>query len=396
MTSLRPALHLALRYLRRHPVQTCLLACTLSLLLSLPLVLRLLLRQTEAQLHQRAESTPLVLGTRASALDLVLSALHFRLPPPPPITLGDVQTAARTGLATVIPLHLGHHTLGAPIVGTELDYLTRRQLRLAQGKTFLRLGDCVLGAALARERGLAPGGALISSPTQAFDLAGAYPLKMRVTGILAASGTPDDYAAFVDLKTAWLIDGLAHGHDDLTTAPADQILAQKEGNIIGNASVRLYNEVTAQNVSSFHFHGDFKSYPLTAALVFPHDAKSDALLSGRYQDQKAHPTLQLVAPVEWIRSLMATLFRLERLILILLLATGCAGLLIITLVFTLSFRLRQREFQTLADLGIAPRALLTVKLVEILSILLAAALLTALTLPLAHAAAPHLVRLSLR
>ena len=95
-------------------------------------------------------------------------------------------------------------------------------------------------------------------------------------------------------------------------------------------------------------------------------------------------------------SIVRVLGRSRQLGRILLLATGCAGLLIITLVFTLSFRLRQREFQTLADLGIAPRALLTVKLVEILSILLAAALLTGLTLPLAHAAAPHLVRLSLR
>jgi putative ABC transport system permease protein len=100
----------------------------------------------------------------------------------------------------------------------------------------------------------------------------------------------------------------------------------------------------------------------------------------------------LIAPETWITSLMSTLFRLESLILILLIATGTAGLLIITLVFALSFRLRRREFHTLEDLGIAPSSLLTVKLFEILLVLLLAIALTALTLPAAHLAAPHLVR----
>jgi putative ABC transport system permease protein len=392
MSKIGPALYLALRYLRQHPLQTALLAGTLSLLLSLPLVIRILLHETEHRLHQRALATPLVLGARASALDLVLSSLHFRLPPPPPITLADAREAARIGLASVIPLHLGHHAQGAPIVGTELDYFTLRRLALSGGTPFLRLGDCVLGARLAQSRHLRPGDSLISSPTQAFDLAGAYPLKMRITGVLAPSGTPDDDAAFVDLKTAWLIDGLAHGHDDLSKAASDQILTQNGSNVVGNASVRLYNEVTPKNVASFHFHGDSQKYPLTAALVFPHDAKSDALLSGRYQEKKTAQSLQLITPETWITSLMTTLFRLESLILILLIATGTAGLLIITLVFTLSFRLRRREFQTLADLGVAPASLFSVKLFEILLVFLLATALTALTLPAAQWAAPHLVR----
>ena len=48
-----------------------------------------------------------------------------------------------------------------------------------------------------------------------YDLSAEYPLKMRVTGILAPTGTPDDLAVFTDVKTAWVIDGIGHGHDDL-------------------------------------------------------------------------------------------------------------------------------------------------------------------------------------
>jgi len=388
------ASHLAWRYLRQHPVQTALLTVTLSLVLALPLVLRVLLREAEHQLHQRAASTPLVLGARASALDLVLSSLHFRLPPPPAITLADARAAARSGHAQVIPLYVRFHAQNTPIVGTELDYLQARRLLIAQGTPFQRLGDCVLGAKVARLRRLAPGGSLISSPEQAFNLAGSYPLKMRVAGVLAPSGTPDDDAIFVDLKTAWLVEGLAHGHNDLSQAPPDQILTQDPQNVVGNASVRLYNEVTPQNLRSFHFHGDTATYPLTSALVFPRDAKSDALLSGQYQ--KTGQTLQLIAPSQWINSLMDTLFRLERLLLLLLAATGATGLIVITLVFALTFRLRRREFQTLADLGIAPQALFTVKGLEIALVIAIAAALAVLAVFLAHQAAPHLLRLTLR
>ena len=63
---------------------------------------------------------------------------------------------------------------------------------------------------------------------------------MRVTGVLAATGTADDEAVFADIKTAWLIEGLAHGHDDVADA---EVLRQEAGNTVANAAVRVFNEV---------------------------------------------------------------------------------------------------------------------------------------------------------
>ncbi len=48
----------------------------------------------------------------------------------------------------------------------------------------------------------------MSSPESVFDITGVYPLKMNVVGILQPTGTPDDDAVFVDVKTAWVIGGL--------------------------------------------------------------------------------------------------------------------------------------------------------------------------------------------
>ena len=61
----------------------------------------------------------------------------------------------------------------------------------------------VVGARAARELGVGPGDGLVSSPESVFDLAGVYPLRMRVVGVLAPAHGPDDLAIFAQM----LLDG---------------------------------------------------------------------------------------------------------------------------------------------------------------------------------------------
>jgi putative ABC transport system permease protein len=222
-------------------------------------------------------------------------------------------------------------------------------------------------------------------------MAGVYPLKMRITGVLTPNGTPDDDAIFVDLKTVWLIEGRSHGHDDLKK---DQsvVLKQEEGNVVGNAAVRMFNEVTDSNIASFHFHGDLSTYPISAVIVLPKDVKAEALLAGQFARSKDK---QLVRPRDEMEALLAQLVRLEGFAATALLLTATAALLVTTLVFALSFRLRLREFKTLEDVGVSRRSLIAVKALEITFIGLAAVLIGLLLLLLASFLAPHLLRMAL-
>lgn len=391
------ALHLAARYVLRHRLQSALLAGALGLVFALPLCLRVLIDHAQQELRARAASTPQIVGTRGSALDLMMTALYFKrenLLPLPFGALTDLQhhhSASAVATATAIPLHVRYQAQGAPIVGTELEYFPFRHLRLASGKQLSRLGDCVVGATLAKQRGLKPGGHIFSSPEQAFDMAGVYPLKMRVTGILAPNGTPDDDALFVDLKTAWLIEGRSHGHDDLKKDES-VVLKKEDGNLVGNAAVRMFNEVTDANIASFHFHGDVATYPISAIILLPQDAKTEALLAGRYARSKEQ---QLIRPRDEMEALLTQLVRLEGFAASALLLTATASLLVTALVFALSFRLRQREFATLEDVGVSRTSLITVKVLEVLIIGLAAALIGLLLLLLSSSAAPHLLRWAL-
>jgi len=362
------AFQLAWRYVARHRVQSLLLALALGLVLALPLVVRVVVQAAEQQMRARAVATPLVAGPPGSSTDLVLAALHFRRDAKDTLPVSLCDVIRDTGLAEAIPLHVRFQAQGAPIVGTELDYFDFRGLKLAEGQMLTRLGDCILGAKVAAARGLRAGGSLFSSPEQVFDLAGVYPLKMRVRGVFAPTGTPDDEAVFVDIKTAWLIQGIAHGHDDLVKLPAN-VLKQEAGNVVGNAAVRMFAEVTDANVSSFHFHGDENSHPVHGIVVLPHDAKSEAILAGRYQGSKE---VLIIRPSEVMESLLATLFQVETLVVAALALVAGAAVLVAALVFFLSFRLRQREFATLADLGVGQGTLAIAKGAEVALVGLAA------------------------
>ncbi|MFC5455974.1 FtsX-like permease family protein [Prosthecobacter fluviatilis] len=392
------ALHLAVRYVLRHRIQSALLAGALGLVFALPLCLRVLIEHAQQELRARAAATPQIVGTRGSALDLMMTALYFKrenLLPLPFGVLTQLQhhhSASAATTAAAIPLHVRYQAQGAPIVGTELEYFPFRGLHLAAGRQLSRLGDCVVGATLAKQRGLQPGGHIFSSPEQAFDMAGVYPLKMRVTGILAPNGTPDDEALFVDLKTAWLIEGRSHGHDDLKKDQSVILKKEEDGNIVGNAAVRMYNEVTDANIASFHFHGDVSAYPISAIILLPKDAKAEALLAGQYARSKEQ---QLIRPRDEMQALLTQLVRLEGFAASALLLTATAALLVTALVFALSFRLRQREFATLEDVGVSRRSLLSVKVLEVLIIGLAAVLIGLVLLSFSSYAAPHLLRWAL-
>ncbi|MCW5977943.1 MAG: ABC transporter permease [Bryobacteraceae bacterium] len=368
--------YLAWRYLTHHKYKTAILVLAITLILYVPAGLRALVRLSERQLTSRAAATPLLIGAKGSPLELVLNSLYARAEVPAPLTYAAVDEVTATGLARAIPLYVRFHAQQDPIVGTTLDYFEFRGLRVAAGRQMARLGDCVLGASAARRRGTAPGGWVISSPENAFDLAGVYPLKMRVTGVLAYSDSPDDDAIFTDVKTTWLIEGLAHGHQDLTKPEAAPGVLKREGGAItANASVTQYNEVTDENIRSFHFHGDAATFPITAIIAAPRDTKSATLLMGRYQ--AADRPQQIVQPLEVIRELMSAVFAVQSFVLTALIVTGVATLATAGLVFLLSLRLRRREIATLVKIGGSRARVAAVVVSEVAAVVGASAMLAA-------------------
>jgi len=302
--------YIAWRYLAFNKVRSVTLIACVTLIAVVPLVLELLLAESEQQLLSRAESTPLLLGARGSALDLVMNGLYFDDEVPELVSMAAVHEVEDSGLALPIPLYVRFHARQFPIVGTTLDYFDFRGLEIAQGRPLALLGEAVIGAGVAEHLDIAAGDSLLSSPETVFDLAGVYPLKMRVVGVLLRSHTPDDLAVFVDVKTAWVVQGLVHGHEDLVRARDPMVvIGRTDANVVAGAKLVQYNEITGENIDRFHFHGDPDEYPLSAVIVVPGDDKSGTILRGRYlEGEHRH---QLVVPETVIHGLLAHLFRIK-------------------------------------------------------------------------------------
>ncbi len=374
---MRGVLYLAWRYLAAHPLKTGILVASMTLILTVPASLRVLVAQSEAELTSRAERTPLLIGAKGSPLELVLNSLYFSTDVPERMKYGQVARVALTGFADPIPLYVRFRSQGDPIVGTSLDYLEFRGLSVAEGRAFAVMGECLVGAGVAKRRGLRAGGHVISSPESVFDIAGVYPLRMGIAGVLAPSGGPDDQAIFVDIRTAWVIEGLAHGHQDLSKPEAaDRVLEQRDNVVVGNASVVEYNEITPDNIDSFHFHGDVAEFPLTGVIAVPHSEKSGTLLSGRFSGPEERH--QILRPKDVVKDLLSTIFTIQSFVVAALALVGTATLATMAFVFSLSLRLRRREIETMVKIGGSKAAIATVMVSEILSVLLLGALLATL------------------
>ena len=374
------SLFIAWKYLCFHKVKTTILVAVITLTVYLPAGVDALVDESARQLRTRADSTPLLVGTKGSEADLVLNSLYFESEPPLPMKMAEVQRIRESKYATPIPLYVRFRSKGKPIVGTSLDYFEFRNLQISSGRQFAMLGECVVGSEIAKRLGLAPGASLLSDSENMFDLAGVYPLKMKVVGVLNPTDSPDDDAVFVDVKTAWIIAGLGHGHQDLTEDESGDQLLEKDGNtLVANASVRKYTEITAKNASSFHFHGDTNSFPLTGVIAVPQDTRAQTLLMGRYQS--ATETSQIVQPISVMEELLASILRIRTFVLAGVLLLGIATSLSVLLVFALSLRLRRQEIDTMSKLGVERFRLLFIIAWEVLLVIgLSGTLATGLTI----------------
>jgi len=343
-------LYLAWRYMRYNRGKTLILVASMTLLLFLPMGLQILVDRTAARLRTRANTTPVIVGAKGSSLDLALRALYFEGEVPAPIPYAQVTRIASSGLADPIPLHARFAVRQQPVVGTTIDYFDFRGLVPERGALFGMLGECVLGADAAEALAVGPGDKIVTSPENLFDLAGSYPLRMTVAGVLRRSHSPDDVAVFVDIKTSWVIAGHGHGHRDLAEKGAEGQVLERDGNrITANASVVQFNEITPDNLASFHFHGDSAALPVTAVIAVPRDDKSRTLLLGRYLGRDE--PCQIEVPRAVMDDLIATVVRVRGYVIAVTLLLGCGTLLTICLVFMLSIRLRRRELATMEKIG---------------------------------------------
>ena len=110
------SLYLAWKYVSFNKLKTATLVACIALIGFLPLSLQLLLEESERQLLSRAVSTPLLIGAKGSALDLLMNSLYFGDEVPESISMQASDRVWASTLATSIPLYVRFRARGYPIV----------------------------------------------------------------------------------------------------------------------------------------------------------------------------------------------------------------------------------------------------------------------------------------
>ncbi len=321
-----------------------------------------LIHESESRLLSRAKAIPLIIGAKGSPTDLVINTLYFQQEKTESITMNTMEQVNALGFGYAIPILTMFSTRGHPIVGTDMDYFNFRSLNIASGRWMSFVGECVIGSSVAKKLNIDVGDSLISSPENFFDLAGVYPLKMNVVGVLEQSDSPDDQAVFVDIKTNWVIMGLGHGHEDLTNNYDNTIVLERDSNVVkAGAKLFMYNAISGENMDSFHFHGDVDSYPLSALIFVPKDHKAETIFRGRFESGELMP--QVIVPEEVVSNLLLSIFRIKQIFNTVFLLVGVATSLILILIVVLSVRLRKNEIYTMFTIGSGK-----LKVIEIISL----------------------------
>ncbi|MBA4781032.1 MAG: ABC transporter permease [Blastomonas sp.] len=212
-------IRLALAYMRDRPLGVALNALLLGIAVATLVLLLQFAEQAGERFERDARGIDLVVGAKGSPLQLVLSSVYHIDVPTGNIPLGELERLRDDpGVAQVVPLALGDNFQGFRIVGSDDRLLPLYGARVAQGRSFARPAEAVLGAEVARRTGARLGQKFIGSHglvTGEEDGQGHDHAPFETVGILAPSGTVLDRLILTSVESVWDVHGIEHeDHDE--------------------------------------------------------------------------------------------------------------------------------------------------------------------------------------
>lgn len=209
---------LALAYLRDRPLTTALNVLLLAISVAMLVLLLQFGNQASERFQRNAEDIDLVVGSKGSPLQLILSSIFHIDQPTGNIPLSSLELLRQDpAVARAVPLALGDNYNGYRIVGTDASFSDLYDLRIEQGAMFDAPMQVLLGGDVARETGAQLGQKFIGSHGFGSDEDGDQGhdhAPFETVGILAPSGTVADRLILTSFESVWDVHGIEHDHGD--------------------------------------------------------------------------------------------------------------------------------------------------------------------------------------
>jgi len=190
--------------------KTSLSLAVLSIAVSLTLLLGvdIVRKQAKNSFLNTISQTDLIVGARSGPMNLLLYSVFRIGNATNNISYDSFQKiSADPKVKWTIPLSLGDSHRGFRVVGTNLNYFThfryadKQSLSFKRGEPFGDLYDAVIGFEVAKKLGYKLGDEIIlSHGTIATEFAAHDDKPFRISGVLAATGTPVDRSVHVSLE----------------------------------------------------------------------------------------------------------------------------------------------------------------------------------------------------
>ena len=208
-------LGLSIAYIRARALNAALNLLLLALGVGMIVLLLLFSAQLEDRLTRDARGIDLVIGSKGSPLQLILSSIYQVDFPTGNIPLAEAERwAAHPLVAEAIPVALGDSLAGFRIVGTEHAYAAHYGAELAGGRLWQEPFEATLGALVAATTGLGVGDRFVGSHGLApgGPAHGEHPYT--VVGVLEPSASVLDRVVLTPLDSVWLAHGMTpHEHE---------------------------------------------------------------------------------------------------------------------------------------------------------------------------------------
>ena len=201
---------IAWRSIQHRSLASGLTAFSMSLGVALIVTVIVIYGVLDQSFRRGAQGYDLIVGPKGNSLDLVISTVFYKREPIGKIPY-DYYTELRSGryrtsVEAAIPIALGEHYRGLPVVATssefftKLEYLDGKRYDFLDGKNFSdgQMYDAVVGYTAAKKVALKVGDKFKTMHGK--DATDEHQTEYTVVGVLKPTSTPNDGAIFINVE----------------------------------------------------------------------------------------------------------------------------------------------------------------------------------------------------
>ncbi|MDO8825491.1 ABC transporter permease [Methylophaga sp.] len=305
--------------------------------------------QAKDSFTKTVSGVDLIVGARTGQVNLLLySVFHIGVPTNNISWQSYQEIVSHPSVAWNIPISLGDSHRGYRVIGTSTDFFefyrfgNKQSLQFQHGKAFDDHFDAVIGSEVAKQLGYQIDDAIVLAhgiASTSFSKHDDHPF--RISGILAATGTPVDQSVYVSLQ------GIEAIH------------------VNWQGGVRLPGAVTPKVE-------DLQPKTITAFMLGLNSRVQTFNLQRQINEYRQEP-LQAILPGATLMSLWSMLSSVEQLLLLIASLVLLGALIGMANMLLVSMRERRHELSVLRALGYRPGFLFTLLQIEAMLISLAAA-----------------------